>query len=94
MVELVSVYEARRVDLLQRLRKVEGQVRGVQKMIGDGRACVDVLTQLAAISEGIKKVSMLVSECHVKGRVNEALSGNGPDDVADELVQVLFKFTR
>lgn len=79
---------------MQRLRKVEGQVRGVQKMIGDGRACVDVLTQLAAISEGIKKVSMLVSECHVKGRVNQALSGDGADDVADELVQMLFKFTR
>lgn len=90
----MSVYEARRVDLLQRLRKVEGQVRGVQRMIGDGRACVDVLTQLAAISEGVKRVKMLVSECHVKGRVNEALSGAGADGVADELVQVLFKFAR
>ncbi len=90
----MSVYETRRADLLQRLRKVEGQIRGVQKMIGEDRPCVDVLTQLAAITEGIKKVSMLVSGCHVKGRVSQALNGDGADDVADELVQTLFKFTR
>lgn len=90
----MSLYEARKADLMQRLRKIEGQVRGVQKMIGDDRYCIDVLTQLAAISQGIKKVSMLVSECHVKGRVSEALNGNGADGVADELVQTLFKFTR
>lgn len=90
----MSSYEANKADLLQRLRKIEGQVRGVQRMILDDRYCIDVLTQLAAISQGVKRVSMMISESHVKGCVAEALKKDDSQDVIDELVDVLFKFSR
>lgn len=94
VVEPVSLYETRKADLMQRLRKIEGQVRGLQKMIDDNRCSIDVLTQLAAVSQGVKKVSMLVSECHVKGCVTEVLNKRDTGDMVDELVEVLFKFSR
>ncbi len=90
----MSSYEGKKSDLLQRLRKIEGQVRGVQRMILDDRYCVDVLTQLAAISQGIKRVSMMVSESHVKGCVAEALKSDDSQEVIDELVDALFKFAK
>jgi len=90
----VDSYEENRDELLQRLRKIEGQVRGVQKMIEDGRYCIDVLTQLAAISQGIRRVSMMVSEAHARGCLEKALKEEEGEEAVRNLVHVLFRFTR
>ncbi len=47
-------------ELLKRLNKIEGQVRGVRRMIEEGRDCTDILTQLSAVRMGVHKVSLLV----------------------------------
>ena len=51
---------------LQRLRRIEGQVRGLERMVSDGRDCNDLLTQLMAVRSGLEQVSLLLLDHHVK----------------------------
>lgn len=81
-------------DLLERLKKIEGQVRGLQRMIEDDRYCVDVLTQVAAVRAGLAKVALAVLEDHTRGCVTAAVRGDRGDEAIDELVDVLWKFVK
>ncbi len=47
-------------DIVVRLRKIEGQIRGLQKMIDEGRECLDVLIQISAVSKGMEKVTQMI----------------------------------
>jgi CsoR family transcriptional regulator, copper-sensing transcriptional repressor len=80
--------------LLMRLRRMEGQVRGVQKMIEEGRYCVDIVTQLQAISAAADKVAEQVLEGHIRGCVSDAIKGERGDEAITELMTVLSKAIR
>lgn len=60
-------------ELLVRLKKIEGQVRGVQKMIQDCRDCGDIVTQLAAIKSAVNRVSITVLACHLSDKIKNDL---------------------
>ncbi len=82
---------------LVRLRRIEGQIRGVQKMIEEKRYCVDILTQLTSIVGAIKSVEENILERHLKGCVHQSFKKGSKDDKArkiDEVVDVLKKFRR
>jgi DNA-binding FrmR family transcriptional regulator len=81
-------------DLLERLRKVEGQVRGLQRMIDEDRYCVDVLTQLAAVTQGLRRVTMMVTEAHARGCVARAVAAGSGEEAIEELIRVVYKFVR
>lgn len=77
---------------LPRLRRIEGQVRGVQKMIEERRYCVDILTQLRALSGAIQQVERNVLEEHLKHCVQQAFTQANPEDAEhkiEEIVQLL-----
>ncbi|MHB8644496.1 MAG: metal-sensitive transcriptional regulator [Thermomicrobiales bacterium] len=80
--------------LLLRLRRMEGQVRGVQKMIEEGRYCVDIVTQLQAISAAADKVAQQVLEGHIRGCVTDAIKEQRGDEAITELMTVLSKAIR
>ncbi|MGF7184041.1 DNA-binding FrmR family transcriptional regulator [Desulfitispora alkaliphila] len=86
--------EQTKKDLLLRLKKIEGQVRGVQKMIDDDRYCVDLLIQLAAIRSGVNKVGLSILENHTKGCVAKAVKDDRGDQAIDELMEVINKFIK
>ncbi len=65
--------------LLARLRRIEGQVRGVARMIEDDRYCLDILTQLQAITAATDKVAQQVLEGHIRGCVADAIRDDGVD---------------
>ncbi|WP_339061777.1 metal-sensitive transcriptional regulator [Tepidibacillus marianensis] len=78
----------------QRLKRIEGQVRGIYKMVEDDRYCVDILTQVAAVRDALDKVGLSLLEKHTHGCVQKAIkSGNG-DDAIDELMDVIRLFTK
>ncbi len=82
---------------LVRLRRIEGQIRGVQKMIEEKRYCVDILTQLTSIVGAIKGVEENILERHLKGCVHQSFTKGSKDDKArkiDEVIDVLKKFRR
>ncbi len=77
-------YSATKDQLLKRLRRVEGQVRGVQGMVGDDRYCIDVLTQIAAIQAALDKVALALMDDHARHCVID-----GPADLKDERTEEL-----
>ena len=86
-------YAADRDDLLSRLRKVEGQVRGVQRMIEQDSYCIDVLTQVSAVVSAMEKVGIKLLRDHIRGCVADALkSGDAADARVDEVVRVVERF--
>ena len=89
-----TVVQPHKDALLKRLNRIEGQVRGIAKMVESDRYCVDVLTQISAIKSALESVGMQILEDHTKGCVQNAVkSGNGEQEIA-ELLGIVRKFTR
>ncbi|WP_438502679.1 metal-sensitive transcriptional regulator [Alteribacter natronophilus] len=80
--------------LLNRLKRVEGQVRGIQRMVEEDRYCVDVLVQLSAINAALKKVGYTMLENHTRGCVTKAVHEGEGDEAIDELMKVIQQFSR
>ena len=83
--------------VIKRLRRIEGQVRGIQKMVDEGKYCVDILTQVAAVRSAIDKVGGIVLENHVKSCVKTTIENSSEDEknkVIDELMYAMLKFMK
>jgi DNA-binding FrmR family transcriptional regulator len=81
-------------EILVRLRKMEGQLKGIQRMVQEDRYCVDVLYQLSSIVAAAQKVSSIILKDHIRGCVKDALTRNErSDDYVNELVAVVERFT-
>jgi DNA-binding FrmR family transcriptional regulator len=85
-----TVYARDKQDLLRRLRKIEGQVRGLQTMIEEDRYCLDVVQQITALSAAARKVALIVMEDHLRGCIVTAVK-HGEDSAVQEMVTVLDK---
>lgn len=80
-------------DLITRLSRIEGQVRGVKKMVEEDRYCVDILTQVSAIQSALNSFNKVLLSQHIKSCViNDIRSGK--DEVVDELVETLQKLMK
>ena len=89
-----SVVQPNKSALLKRLNRIEGQARGVAKMVEEDRYCVDVLTQISAIQSALDALAMQLLESHTNGCVRSAIkSGNG-DAAVDELMGLVKRFAR
>lgn len=76
--------------VLDRLNRIEGQVRGVKKMIEDERGCFDILKQVSAASGALRSLQRVMLEQHIQGCLEEALqSKGGPESPLQELVKNL-----
>ena len=79
---------------LTRLKRLEGQVRGVSRMVEEDRYCVDILTQTAAIRAALKGVEKLVIDDHASHCIEEAIAGGDPEEQRTkfrELVAIIEK---
>lgn len=81
-------------NIIQRLKKIEGQVKGIQRMLNDEKCCVDVLIQIAAIRAAINKVGILIFENHTRECLKQALHENQEEKMIEELISVMIKFTK
>jgi DNA-binding FrmR family transcriptional regulator len=81
-------------NLIVRLRRIEGQVRGLQRMIDEEKYCVDILTQINASRGALKKVALKILDRHVNGCVKNAIyEEEGEEEIITELMDVIDKFT-
>ena len=87
-------YGMHKQQLQTRLRRIEGQVRGVARMIDEDKYCVDVVTQVAAIQAALDKVSLGLLDGHIRGCVREEIESGGGDAKVDELLQVMDRVLR
>ncbi|HYM50879.1 MAG TPA: metal-sensitive transcriptional regulator [Candidatus Limnocylindrales bacterium] len=86
-------YTKDRDALLARLNRIEGQVRGVSRMVTEDAYCIDVLTQINAIKAAIDQVGFLLLEDHIKGCVAGSVR-QGDDSKVNELVKAVERFAR
>lgn len=80
-------------DLLNRLRRIEGQVRGVEKMVENDAYCVDILTQVSAVTAALNSFNKVLLANHIRTCVAEDIR-EGKDETIDELVTALQKLMR
>jgi DNA-binding FrmR family transcriptional regulator len=88
--------KARDKELLQnRLRRIEGQVRGVQRMVDEEAYCIDVLTQIASVVSALEKVGAILLKDHVEHCVRESIEKNEDADAKiEELTAAVERFLR
>ncbi|MEO6445320.1 MAG: metal-sensitive transcriptional regulator [Gemmatimonadaceae bacterium] len=81
---------------LKRLRRIEGQVRGLQKMVDDDRYCADIMTQISSVHEALRAVGRELMRNHLRHCASSAISAGGAEGEAmyDELVDMMYKHSR
>ena len=84
-------YERDKEALATRMKKIEGQARGIQRMIEENRYCLDIVQQLTALSGAIDEVSLMVLKDHIAGCVANAVRDNPDDPHIKELIDVIRK---
>lgn len=80
--------------VVNRLRRIEGQVSGIRKMQEGGRYCIDVLDQISAARAGLEATALLILEDHVNGCVREAIDEGKGQEKAAELLEAVGRFAR
>ncbi len=82
--------------VMRRLARIEGQVGGIRRMVADEAYCVDVLTQVAAVSKALEGVSLKLLADHTNHCVRDAVAAGGSDadEKVDELLAAVERFTR
>ncbi|MGH2548577.1 MAG: metal-sensitive transcriptional regulator [Thermomicrobiales bacterium] len=86
-------YSPDKSKILARLRRIEGQVRGVQRMVEEDQYCLDIMTQLSAIIAGSRATGLLVLEDHIRGCVINADAGD-QEEKLKELMTAIERFNR
>ncbi len=81
--------------LLTRLRRIEGQTRGLQRMVEEDKYRIDIMTQIAGVQSALEQVTLLLMENHLASCVTDALQeGQGEEKIREIMLQVLKHYTR
>ena len=83
--------------LVKRLHRIEGQVRGIERMVEDDRYCIEVLTQIGAVSTALESLAFRILDDHVNHCVSGALASGDADEAAakgKELLEAVHRFSR
>jgi CsoR family transcriptional regulator, copper-sensing transcriptional repressor len=86
------INETIKKNSLTRLRRIEGQVRGIMRMVDKGEYCINIINQITAVQKALDGVSINVMKRHVESCVSEAIRRNGGEKMIDELIQTVFKY--
>lgn len=86
-------YALSRDDYLRRLRLIEGQVRGLQRMVGEDKYCIDILTQVSSVTKALQGVAIGLLDEHVRHCVMEA-AANGDDSKVSEATAAIERLLR
>jgi len=86
--QLTERSEQVKESLISRLSRIEGQVRGVKKMIENGAYCDDVLTQISSVRAGMSSVALLLLDSHMRNCVTDRLK-NDDDEIIEEFVKTV-----
>ncbi len=90
-------YHADKEALVKRLHRIEGQVRGIERMVEDDRYCIDILTQISAVSTALDAVAFKILDDHVNHCVAGALSSGDGEDASiktQELLEAVQRFAK
>lgn len=86
-------YEMNKKALKDRLRRIEGQVRGLQRMIDEDTYCIDVLTQVTSVTAALRAVGMGLLDDHVRHCVKESIEQGNGDEKVEELMAAVARLS-
>jgi CsoR family transcriptional regulator, copper-sensing transcriptional repressor len=90
-------YVADKEAIVRRLHRIEGQVRGIERMIEEDRYCIDVLTQISAVTTALESLAFVVLDDHVNHCVADALASGdqtAAEEKSKELLEAVHRFSR
>ena len=87
-------YTATKDQLGKRLRRIEGQVRGIEKMVDEDRYCIDVVTQISAVQAALDKVALSLLDTHTRHCVIEGHASGTPEQLTDEVMAAVARLMR
>jgi len=90
----LAVHEQVQKNALRRLSIIEGQVRGLRRMVEESSGCVEILTQISAIHEALRGVGKVVVRHHIETCVTEGLQTDQKKQHQDELVDLIYKLSK
>lgn len=82
------------VNIINRLKKIEGQVKGIQRMVESGKCCDDIMIQISAIRSAINKVGGMILDTYIKECLISSLKNNENDDKLDDLIDTIVKYVK
>ncbi len=82
------------VNIINRLKKIEGQVKGIQRMVESGKCCDDIMIQISAIRSAINKVGGMILDTYIKDCLISSLKNNENDDKLDDLIDTIVKYVK
>lgn len=94
MSELEQVNSDKKVEIIKRLNRIEGQIRGIQKMLENDKSCVDMLTQVAAVRAAINKVGGMMLENYTVKCLKNAATASEKEQVMEELTKTIQSFLK
>ncbi len=90
--EMSSLEKEDKKALMNRLSRIECQVRGIQKMIEEDKYCIDILTQITATRGALKNAGLKVLNRHIQGCVSDAIEKGESEEVVPELIDIVNRF--
>ena len=88
------INEETKKNVLPRLKKIEGQIKGIHKMVEKERYCIDIINQVTAAQRALDQVSLKVMQRHIESCVTDAVKSDGSGPVVEELMETIYKFIR
>lgn len=86
--------EVEQQKIINRLKRIEGQVRGIQKMVEEERYCIDILVQISAINSALKNTGFQLLEKHMHHCVTHAIHTGDGEESIEELLKVMQQFSK
>ena len=80
--------------VITRLRRIEGQIKGIQKMVDEDKFCGDILTQVAAARAALNNAGGLILENYMKKCIENYLEGSSEEEDIDKLIEILLKYSK
>ena len=87
-------YTRDKEEVRRRLRRIAGQVRGLEKMVDEDRYCIDVLTQVSAVKAALESVALLLLEDHIDHCVADAIRAGDATEKVSELTSAIERFVK
>ncbi len=81
-------------NVLNRLKKIEGQVKGIQRMVEEGKCCGDIMIQISAVRSAINKVGGIMIDGYIKECLITSMRNNDSDEKLDELIDTIVKYVK
>ena len=97
MSEQAHGYASDKAALVKRLHRIEGQVRGIERMVEDDRYCIDILTQISAVSTALESLGFRILDDHVNHCVSDAIASGDERQAAEktrELLDAVHRFSK